>query len=531
MFCPLDCWDACGIEISNNKFTGSFLSSYLCWKLNNYDSFKREINAKFNSKNIMLNKALNKLFTILKETEPKRVLFIKGSGNMGIMQNVTKIFFEKYGATFAVGSTCDGIGEEGIIKGRGKSLILPLWIIKNSKRVLIWGRNPAVTNIHLLRLIRNKKVFVIDVVKTKTAKMFDYFLIKPNSDYFLAILLAQEVMKKGLIKRRDGNNFSKYKRVVFSFSKEELMQKTGIDNEKLNFLVNFIKDGAVVLTGLGVAKCKECAKSVRAIDSLFFMLDFFGKNDRGVAFLGSSGYGLNNPFKFVHKNTSSLFDINLDNFDTVFIQGANPLISFLNRKEWNKLKDKKTIVFGKYYDETAKIATLFIPTKEFYSKKDIRSSYFHQFVFKNEPIEDSYGISEYQFTKEMFKRFNFGELKSEDEYISEIYKQKRGINRSYKTAKFIDYDIKIEEGTYLVTAKNRYSLNSQFKTDKFAYSNQLEGRYLLTTEVGELEVEIKKNSDIPKGVIFMFAGSGVNKILNSSGKNGTYSEVVKWKKL
>jgi anaerobic selenocysteine-containing dehydrogenase len=560
MFCPLDCWDACGIEISNNKFTGSFLSSYLCWKLNNYDSFKREINAKFNSKNIMLSNALNKLFTILKETEPKRVLFIKGSGNMGIMQNVTKVFFEKYGATFAVGSTCDGIGEEGIIKGRGKSLILPLWIIKNSKRVLIWGRNPAVTNIHLLKLIRNKKVFVIDVVKTKTAKMFDYFLIKPNSDYFLAILLAQEVMKKGLIKRRDGNNFSKYKRLVFSFSKEELMQKTGIDNEKLNFLVNFIKDGAVVLTGLGVAKCKECAKSVRAIDSLFFMLDFFGKNDRGVAFLGSSGYGLNNPFKFVHKNTSSLFDINLDNFDTVFIQGANPLISFLNRKEWNKLKDKKTIVFGKYYDETAKIATLFIPTKEFYSKKDIRGSYFHEYVLVNKNSKKDYGISEYELTDYLMKKFSFSGLREEDIYINEIlnsnlekitdtlYKKKIFDNPPYlegfftndKRFNFLEEKFNYKEKSFeVVTAKSEKALNSQFQREEYIYINSIYKGIILDYQEGKinysrlpcmlkwivdnnLQNKLNYSNDIAKNIIFAKGGAIINAFLKASGMNGYY---------
>ena len=114
MFCPLDCWDSCKLKVRNEKlkvkFEGDGFSPYLCWKLNNYHKFPREISTKYKSKNIMLSEGLEKLVYILKKTDPKKVLFVKGSGNMGIMQNITKLFFEKYGATFAVGSTCDGIG-------------------------------------------------------------------------------------------------------------------------------------------------------------------------------------------------------------------------------------------------------------------------------------------------------------------------------------------------------------------------------------------------------------------------------------
>jgi hypothetical protein len=51
-------------------------------------------------------------------------------------------------------------------------LILPIWIIKNAKNVIIWGRNPYVTNIHLLHLIKDKFAVTIDAIKTKTAKKY-----------------------------------------------------------------------------------------------------------------------------------------------------------------------------------------------------------------------------------------------------------------------------------------------------------------------------------------------------------------------
>ena len=551
MFCPLDCWDSCKLQVKNEelkiKFVGDSITPYLCWKLNNYFKFKRETSPKYNSKNIMLSEALKKLVDILKNTEPKRVLFVKGSGNMGIMQNITKLFFERYGATFAVGSTCDGVGEEGVVKARGKSLILPTWIIKNAKNVVIWGRNPYVTNIHLIPLIKDKFVVTIDAIETKTAKNSNLFIqVKPNSDYYLAILLSQLVIQSGEY-NKDGDNFEEFKKIVFSYDKQELMKKCGINNEDLMKLFKVLKDGAVILTGLGVAKCKECYKTTWAIDSLAHLLGFFGKSDKGVAFLGSSGFGLNNPFSIEHKFEVPLFDVNLDDYDVVFIQGANPLVSFVNRDEWEKLREKTTIVFGKYMDETAKIATLFIPTRDFYEKKDVRGSYFHEFVLTQKSSrflsgEDS--VSEYELTKYLMDEFGYERLKSEDEYIDEIldadlekigdeiYRKKIFDNPPYKEGFFTDngkfkfLTEKFERDNRpfeVITAKEAKALNSQFKRDEFIYINPNSNEELLNFVKENFEEKlIKFDEDLPKNIIYAKGGSQINKILKAKGFNAYY---------
>jgi len=547
MFCPLDCWDSCNLELKNEKFHGLFPTPFLCWKLNNYFKFKRESSPKYNSKNIMLSDALQKLVIFLKNTEPKRVLFVKGSGNMGIMQNVTKLFFEQFGATFAVGSTCDGIGEEGIIKGRGKSLILPLWIIKNAKNVVIWGRNPYVTNIHLIPLIKDKFIVTIDAIETKTAKNSNLFIqVKPNSDYYLAILLSRLVIKSAKF-NSDGDNFEEFNELIFSYDKEDLMKKCGINNENLMKLFKILKEGAVILTGLGVAKCKECYKTTWAIDSLAHLLEYFGNENTGVAFLGSSGYGLNNPFSLEHKFEVPLFDVNLDEYDVVFIQGANPLVSFLNRDEWKKLKEKTTIVFGKYMDETAKIAKLFIPTKEFYEKKDVRGSYFHEYVLtqkSNQYMSGGDKVSEYELTKYLMNSFGYEGLKNEDEYIDEIldvdlekigdeiYRKKIFDNPPYKEGFFTDNgkfkfltekferDSKVFE---IITAKESKALNSQFKRDENIYINPKSNNIMLSYINKHFSKEVVKfDEDLPTDIIYAKGGTQINKILKAKGFNAYY---------
>jgi anaerobic selenocysteine-containing dehydrogenase len=483
LVCPLDCPDVCVMQKEGNKFiptNDGITNNFLCPKLNNYFKYPK-YNPEFN---------LDDVEKLLKFTSPNRILFLKGSGNMGIMQNVTKLFFEKLGATFAVGSSCDGLGEKGIINAGLKAHIIPTTEITKAKNVIFWGRNSYETNTHLIPLIKNAKKICIDVRNTKTAKSSDVFYqINPNSDIFLAKYLITK--------------------------KREYLKYTGLEN--VDELENMLKEGAIIFLGLGVSKAKWGDKATQTIFAL--------QNEKvNIAYLGSSMEGLNNPFDVTPQNKMPLFEIKWNNIDVVFIQGANPIVSLPNFKI---PKEKKVIVFGKYLDESAKRADIFIPTKEFYAKKDIRSSYFHEFVFVNEPVEEDSGISEYEFTKEMFKRFNFSGLKREDEYIEEIYKPKREIKKSQKSAKFIDFEIEYPNGMWLVTAKNRNALNSQFKRDNFAYAKNLEGKYILETKVGKLEVEIKKDESLNENMIFMYAGSEVNKILSSKGENATYSEIVK----
>ncbi len=552
MFCPLDCWDTCQCKIENGKLKikGEGFTPYLCWKLNNYFKFPRETSTKYKSKNIMLIEALKKLIDILKNSEPKKVLFVKGSGNMGFMQNVTKLFFEKYGAVFTQGSTCDGMGERGIINSRGKSLILPTWIIKNAKNIIVWGRNPYVTNIHLLDLIKNKFVLTVDVINTKTAKNSDYFIrIKPNTDYFLALLLSKLAIEKNLVKRSDGVGFNRFKKIVDSYSKKELIKICGVSIESAEILLNKLIDGAVILEGLGVAKCKECWKTTWAIDSLAYMLDVFGKKNQGVAFLGSSSYGLENPFKIEHKNKVPLFDVNLDDFDVIFVQGANPLVSFLNRKEWLKLREKTTIVFGKYYDETAKISTLFIPTKDFYEKKDIRGSYFHEYIIKNGKwkIENEKLISEYELTKFLFNEFGFEGLKSEDDYLEILSENVKWLDAEFgvnpavnkipykdgfftegKKFHFLNEDFEYKEKDFeIVTAKYTKGLNSQFQRDEKVYINPKSNNIILNWVKKNINIQkIVFDENLPENIVFARGGVIINEFLEAKGENAYYTERI-----
>ena len=67
-------------------------------------------------KEVSMDEAMEAVVNAFKK---KSSLLWRGSGNMGVMQEVTNLFMEQLEGTLTKGSLCDGAGNAGIIEGRG----------------------------------------------------------------------------------------------------------------------------------------------------------------------------------------------------------------------------------------------------------------------------------------------------------------------------------------------------------------------------------------------------------------------------
>jgi anaerobic selenocysteine-containing dehydrogenase len=97
------------------------------------------------------------------------------------------------------GRLCDGAGEAGVLAGRGSNEVLSPQMIAQSDVVVIWGRNVAVTQSHLMPFLEGKKVIVIDPRKSALSDKADLHLqIKPHCDLYLALILSRFVIIEGI---------------------------------------------------------------------------------------------------------------------------------------------------------------------------------------------------------------------------------------------------------------------------------------------------------------------------------------------
>ena len=584
--CGLDCYDACKIVLEEDTFpkmagdaSHPAGNGALCALLNKsmHESARIE-SPRIDGQDVSMDEVMQAVADAFKH---KTSLLWRGSGNMGVMQEVTNLFMESVEGSLTKGSLCDGSGNAGIINGRGINKTLPLEQIAKADTVVVWGRNVTVTNSHIMPYLEGKKIVVIDPVKTDIAKKADFHLqIQPRTDYYTAIMLARFVFMEDSEDTEWLDEFAPGHEDFYDYTREHrikaILEYIGTDLGEMGSVLNYLRNQKVVfLVGAGVQKYSTGASVLHAIDSLVATLGLFGKEGCGVSYFGDSQQGFVNPFD-VQCNRVSKVVTDFSAFDTVLVQGGNPAESMPDstRVQEELEKVENLIYFGLYENETSKRAKIVIPAKNFFEKEDVRLSYGHQYVEKMNKVMDSdIGISEYDFTKYLFEAFGLAGLESEeyyidawltqckkqgDQYISPAYEAcpyEEGFGKDgddefefieeydddfVNTKRFTKYrktstNKKVDETYWLLSPKSSKALNTQFrredKVQVHPEAGYTEGEKVrLSSEYGEHDFIVKHNEDIRLGSVVITSNTlGLNtltpSIVSEEGESACYQEV------
>jgi len=587
--CGLDCYDACHIVVDKKNFpklngdhehiTGN---GALCSLLNKYMfEMPRIEKPRIDGEEVSMAEVLD---AVAEAFKVQKSLLWRGSGNFGVMQDVTNLFMEKIEGSLTKGSLCDASGDAGIKLGRGINRSLPLEQIAKADTVVIWGRNLTVTNAHMMPYLEGKKIVVIDPVKTAIAKKADLYLqITPRTDYYVAIMLARFIFMEDSEDKEWLEEFASEHEDFYDYTREHriksILKYIDLELGDMGRILEYLRDKKVVfLVGAGVQKYSVGASTLHAIDSLAAVLGLFGREGCGVHYLSSSRIGFEDPFvvqcQEVPKATTNFSD-----FDTVLIQGGNPAESM---PDSNRVREElegveNLIYFGLYENETSKRAKIVIPAKNFFEKEDVRLSYGHHYIEKmNQVVESDIGISEYDFTKALFKHFGFDGLASEesyimawleqccqegDQYISPVYQQtpyEGGFGEEsddefefieeydddfVNTKRFSKYRKESkkksnDETLWLLSPKSNKSLNTQFvRSETVELHSELgyrEGeKVLVASDHGEYTFTVHLNDDVRIDCAVITNNTlGVNfltpRMLSEEGDNACYQEVKVW---
>jgi len=517
--CPMDCFDGCEVIYQNGSckpsVTHPITQGSLC------KPFGYLLQEK-NITNDNIDIVLEQTKAVLSQKN-KKILYYKGSGNMGVLQNIPKIFFDKLGATIAQGSLCDDAGGAGIQWGRQHNTNPPIEELLSSDVIVVWGRNLTVTSKHLYKLIKDKIFVTIDPYKTQIAyKSEIFFQIPPKGDYSLI---------------QQFNNMLNNR----SFDDKVLID-LGVTKKQIENFINLLQGKKVsFLLGIGFQKYKEGGQITHEIEKFASNFNVFDGINKGVWYLSNSHYPYENRISINPKKTDIYPSIDFGNYDIVFIQGANPVVSAPNTQKVIKgLKKAFVIFFGTTLNDSAKYANIVIPAKTFLQKKDVRLCYGHDEIIHCDICQDTTkAISEYHFTHYMMEQFGFGSLLSLDEYLEPYSlpaKPKPKISFiKHNIDPILPLDIS-EDKFYLLTSKYENTLNSQFKSTNDVYihpdNNYTDGeKIIIQSKYGVIETFVKNDLNVhPKGLLF-YAG---NKLVNyltpdaasDMGDNAIFQDVV-----
>ena len=364
-----------------------------------------------------------KLLTARAESGPHSVLFYKGSGFSGLSNEISGHFWKRFGgATTTYGNLCWPAGLEAVRLTLGEIKHNVPWDLANAQLIIIWGKNPAETNvqemIHIGRAIKNgAKVVVIDPRRTPTADKADMLLsVKPGTDAALALAMAKVIIDR----RLTDNNF--IKKYVSGFEKfaaslnitAALAEKiTGIPAATIEELAILVgkTDRVTIVPGFGLQRYTNGGQTVRSILALPVITGKIGLPGCSFNFANLQGYIFDEkkeplsyypdneqdkPFRRVLSMAAfgkDFFSLKDPGIKVAWIERGNPVTQLPGSSD--VIRALKTIPFkvvvDQFMTDSAAMADIVLPAKGIFEQADVISSYWNPYVQFKPAIIDSPG--------------------------------------------------------------------------------------------------------------------------------------------
>jgi len=460
--CPMDCFDLCRfrVTVKNNQIIGlkgdpshPLTKGVVCRKgkrlldqlthssrlryplVRKGDTFVRA------SYDQVFDLMAEKLVTIKERYGNTAILNYTSDGYGGTKNRIQSIFFNCFGGdTRFEGSLCWGAGIAAQKYDFGAPLgHLPQDVL-NSKLVILWGRNPNHTSIHLQSLLvrarkQGTRIIVIDPVKTATAKAFDqHIAIAPSTDGALALAMAHVLIQENLVDtnfvREHVLGFERFKAYVAGFSPRVAQEITGIDAAIIRELaIDYATTHpSAIYIGYGMQRYTNGGNNIRCIDALAALAGHIGKKGAGVNYASKSlAPFLNSPEQRSEKfasQTRTFLAAKLGDFlsatpdppiKAAFVASGNPLVQSPDLSttvaKFSKIEFK--VVFDHFMTDTAACADIVLPAASVFEQEDIfaTSMYSHVLNFSQKAIDPPDTIlPEFEFYLELSKRMGLDNL-------------------------------------------------------------------------------------------------------------------------
>ena len=422
--CPYDCFDCCSfdINVSNDKvekisanldadLTGGFIckkGSAHQEKMYRSDRLRYpQLKTEKGYERIPWNQAYELITKKIKEAQSEFGLTSVGcyrsGGAAGVLKGAHEVFFEHLGGyTDYTGGLCSAAGIEATNRDFGKTLCHHPDDSENSKIIVLWGRNPMETNLHLVPYIKKAKsrgcrVYLIDPIASKSAVLADIHIkLRPDSDWAFGAACIASSLRNGLISRTFINNHLndrygtiKYLENLTKKKYECLLDFAGISNEMIeSFCHDISKNGpASTYIGYGPQRYNDGGLNIRTINLLWAITGNVGIPGGGVNFANQTNKGMLNLDFAMPKKKAVVGEIRQGWFSeemieadpqvqVLFISCANPVSQMPNsigvRKALGNVPFK--ISLEHFMTDTAEMCELVLPVSYFTESEDIITS-------------------------------------------------------------------------------------------------------------------------------------------------------------
>lgn len=607
--CPLNCWDSCGflVTVEDGKVTNvngnpehPITQGKICGRgrmlekrTNSQDRLLYPLKkAADGFQRISWEQALNEIAQKLayyKETfGTTSVLHSHDYANSGLLANLDSRFFNLYGGvTELTGSICWGAGIEAQNWDLGDAYSHAPEDLKNSKHVVIWGRNVARTNMHLYQnlqaVIKNgTKLYVIDPIYNATAKLADeYISIKPGFDGLLAAGIIKEMLRMNLQDEEFLANhtvgLSDLLVLLDSVTLKSISEMTEVPQEVITHLAEVYAERPVsTIMGLGMQRYENGGNTIRLIDALVAVSGNIGIPGGGANYANKQvgqSFAFNEMTLPERKTASRTFTMMrqaegiLSAIDPVIKMGivtcGNPLTQVPDTKIVEEAFSslETLVVIDQYMTDTAMLADYILPAATVFETEDVYySSMYHHYVNHGPKLVEPPGEArpdawiwtelakrlgfgeEFNFTREEYLKMGLASLEEKGVTLDKIRSEKFA-ELPVNKIPWVDRKFKTPSGKYEFTAssisdgKIKLSLPTETKwtnsvlADKYPYTlltihplrSNHSQHFQLFDQTPYVKVEIAESVAVEKGL----KNQDHVRVWNDRGEINGYVSVMK----
>ena len=425
--CPLDCPDACSLDVTvagdrvvavGGSHVNPVTNGYICAKVRRlpehvhgayrvlYPRIREGAKGTGSFRRASWDEALGRIAGEMKRLsesgEGEAILPLSYGGSNGYLsQDTTDArLFSRLGASRLARTVCSAPSTAAAIGLYGKMAGVSISDYVHARLIVLWGMNPAASGIHLLPYVlearkQGARVVVVDPRRTRLAEQADlHIALRPGTDLPVALSIIRWLFETGnadaafLAEHATGAEELARRAAPWTFERAATI--AGIDPGSLEAFARLYAQThpAAIRCGWGLERNRNGGSAIAAVLALPAVAGKFGVRGGGYT-LSNSGVWDLSSWSAAGEAPPRTRELNMNRLGRdllqaerpirlLFVYNANPIATLPNQEKVRAgllREDLFTVVFDPVMTDTALYADVVLPATTFLERDELSRGY------------------------------------------------------------------------------------------------------------------------------------------------------------
>ena len=350
-----------------------------------------------------------RMLRIKSESGPAAILHYRSGGTLGIMKFLGDRLFDLFGpCSVKTGDICSGAGDAAQMTDFGDEDSNDLFDLLNARTIVLWGKNPHVSSVHVIPVIkearaRGARVILIDPVRHRGADLAQVVIQpRPGGDIAFALGVVRCLFDSGKTDPRAAeycDHLDAFRALALSRDLPAWARLADVRPDEIETVAELYADGpSAILVGWGMQRKANGSATVRVLDALGAVSGNIGVPGGGVSFyfkrrkafdvtvMGSGApppRGLSEPVL-----GRAILEASDPPVRMVWVTAGNPVAMLPDSLTVRRALETRelTVVVDAFLTDTARAAHVVLPTTTMLEDDDLVGAYGHHWLGEVRPV-------------------------------------------------------------------------------------------------------------------------------------------------